>query len=201
MERFSAIPSGPTGGDEGPIVGALSTISPIKGQDVLLRAFAKVKAKVPKARLVLAGKVHDPDYHRRLLRLIGRLGLGGAVDFPGFADPAGMLAKLDVFVLPSRTEGSPRALLEAMAAGRPIVATKVGGVPEIVEDGSSGLLVEPDDPEGMASAILRLLESPRLARLLGEGARRRAEERFSLEAHVEGVLRVLRRLPHRDRPG
>ena len=96
----------------------------------------------------------------------------------------GFLAELDVAVLCSRAEGMPNAVLEYMAAGRPVVATAVGAVPELIEDGTHGLLVPPGDPGALARAIARLLADPGLARRLGEAARWRARERYGREAMV-----------------
>src|SRR5262249_25946119 len=99
-------------------------------------------------------------------------------------DLAEALAAIDVFVLPSLMEGHPLAVLEAMATARPIVATAVGGNGEAIEDGVSGLLVPPADPEALAAAILSVLRDPGLAGRLGGAARRSLEQRFSLEATV-----------------
>jgi glycosyltransferase involved in cell wall biosynthesis len=100
------------------------------------------------------------------------------------ADVPSFLAGLDVAVLPSRAEGMSNAVLEYMAAGRPIVATAVGATPELLADGEHGLLVPPGDPAALAAAIGKLLRQPELARRLGAAARRRARERYSREAMV-----------------
>jgi glycosyltransferase involved in cell wall biosynthesis len=99
-------------------------------------------------------------------------------------DVPGFLGGLDVAVLPSRAEGMSNALLEYMAAGRPLVATAVGAAPDLVEDGVHGLLVPPDDPQALAEAIGALLDDPARARELGAEARRRAAEHYSREAMV-----------------
>src|SRR5262249_4735618 len=109
----------------------------------------------------------------------GRFALPGAV-----ADVPGFLAGLDVAVLPSRAEGMSNALLEYMAAGRPVVATPVGATPEVIEDGVHGLLVQPGDPEALAAAIGRLLSDLALASRLGAAARARARGRYGREAMV-----------------
>jgi glycosyltransferase involved in cell wall biosynthesis len=98
----------------------------------------------------------------------------------------------DVFALPSHSEGSPNALLEAMAAGVPIVACKVGGVPETVEDGSSALLVPPAKPAAMASALHRILEDPVLAKRLAAKAAERLVGRFSPESRYQALLEIYR---------
>src|SRR4029453_8125800 len=101
--------------------------------------------------------------------------------WPGLAEA---LAAIDVFVLPSLMEGHPLAVLEAMAAGKPIVATTVGGLAEAMEDGVSGLLVPPGDADALAEAVVSLLRDPERAARLGREARRALEERFSLEKSV-----------------
>jgi glycosyltransferase involved in cell wall biosynthesis len=100
-------------------------------------------------------------------------------------DVPNILGLLDVFVLPSLWEGLPIALLEAMAAGLPVVATAVGGTPEVVVEGETGFLVPPRDPEALAEAILRLLREPDLRRRMGEAGRKRVAEHFSVEQMVQ----------------
>ena len=104
------------------------------------------------------------------------LGLAGRVHFLGQRDDIpDLLAALDIFVLPSHSEGVSLALLEAMAAGLPVIATAVGGLPEVVTDGVNGLLIPPQDPEALAQALARLLDDPALAKKLGENARQHVE--------------------------
>ena len=95
-----------------------------------------------------------------------------------------------MLALPSWTEGLPLVVLEAMAHGKPVVATPVGGTPELVTDGETGLLVPPRDPQALAAALQRLLEDAELSRRLGEAGRRRVEERFSLDAMNRRVLQI-----------
>jgi glycosyltransferase involved in cell wall biosynthesis len=116
-------------------------------------------------------------------------------------DVPGFLAGLDVAVLPSRAEGMSNAVLEYMAAGRPIVATAVGATPELIADGEHGLLVPPDDPARLADALDRLLRDPDLARRLGAAARRRARDRYGRAAMVrrfEAFYESLVRHPRGD---
>jgi glycosyltransferase involved in cell wall biosynthesis len=98
-----------------------------------------------------------------------------------------LLAGMDLFVLPSHWEGMPVAILEAMAAGLPVVATAVGGTPEVVEDETTGLLPPPRDPVALAEAISRLLRDPERARRMGEAGRKRVETEFSMDANVRRV--------------
>jgi len=107
----------------------------------------------------------------------------------------------DIFVMSSVTEGLGTSLLDAMAAGKPIVATRTGGIPEVVADGETGLLVPPRDEEALADAIVRLLKDPDLRREMGEAGRVRARNLFSLERMVQNTLNVYQRVatePHRE---
>jgi glycosyltransferase involved in cell wall biosynthesis len=115
-------------------------------------------------------------------QLAAASGLAGRVHFLGQReDIPDLLAALDIFVLPSQREGVSLALLEAMAAGLPVIVSRVGGLPEVVTDGETGLLIPPQDPEALAAALARLLAEPDFARNLGEKARRHAEANYSLE--------------------
>jgi glycosyltransferase involved in cell wall biosynthesis len=170
----------PTG--EGPRVGAVANLRPVKGLGVFVRAAARLRDEHPRAAFEVAGEGELRGALEQQVRaegLAGRFRLRGCV-----ADVSGFLADLDVAVLCSHAEGMSNALLEYMAAGRPVVATAVGAAPELIEDGVHGLLVPPGDAVRLAEAIGRLLADRSLARRLGESARRRALERFSREAMV-----------------
>lgn len=162
-------------------VGMVANLHAVKGYDVFLRAAAIVAERLPDVRFQLAG-TGDEATARQLMREGGiehRCELRGTVrNVPEF------LGELDLAVLASRSEGLSNALLEYMAAGRPIVATAVGGNVELVEDGRHGLLVPPGNPPLLAAAMLRLLANPPLAAQLGAAARQRAAERFSRQAMV-----------------
>ncbi|MDQ3644532.1 MAG: glycosyltransferase family 4 protein [Actinomycetota bacterium] len=143
--------------------------NPVKGGAVLVTALPALRRACPQAVVELAGPGQPPAGLR------AREG----VRWLGWLDETAKRAALeraDVFVLPSTSEGLPVALLEAMAHGKAVVASRVGGIPEIVEDGREGLLVEPGDPQRLASALARLLEDRALARTLGAAARARAAE-------------------------
>jgi glycosyltransferase involved in cell wall biosynthesis len=130
----------------------------------------------------------------RLAAEIRRLGLERSVVLAGDrSDVADMLAQADVFVLSSTSEGLPLSILEAMAAALPVVASAVGGVPEAVEDGETGLLVPPRDPVRLAAALERLLVDPELRRRLGSNGRDRVREQFGLEAFRQAHVAVYRR--------
>jgi glycosyltransferase involved in cell wall biosynthesis len=158
-----------------------------KGHDHLLDAFARVHARRPDARLLLVGDGGRREWAEGLAR---KRGLGGAVTFTGFrTDVPALLAVMDCFVLAStRTEGVPQSLLQATAAGVPLVASRIGGIPEVVEDGVTGLLVPPEDPAALAAAIEQTLADPAAAAARARTARKRCEERFS---HTVAINRLL----------
>jgi len=171
----------------------------VKGQTYLVQAWPSVLKREPRALLLLVG---DGPEERLLRSRAAELGLGGSVRFLGFRqDIPSLLALAEALVLPSLNEGFGLVLLEAMAMGKPVVASAVGGIPEVVLDGRTGLLVPPADPEALAVAILRLLEDPRAAQRLGEAGRERARESFSREAFIQahrklyGELLGLKRHP------
>jgi L-malate glycosyltransferase len=190
-----------------PVVGVLSRLMRIKGHDYFLRAAALIAARVPQVRFLIVGdtKIHH-DYRDELKRLAVTLGLEDRVIFTGFRlDIPELLAALSVSVLPSLgLEGLSNSLLESLAAGLPVVATRVGGNPEIIEDGVNGLLVPPADAEALAGAICRLLNDQGLARMLGQAGRQRVMSRYSLEQAVNTTERLycnlLQRTSSRWRP-
>ncbi len=162
-----------------------------KGHADALDAFARLRRGCPRARLILAGS--GPE-EARLRRMAAELGIDRDVEFLGSRDdvPA-LLSAADLFVLPSHEEGLPNAVLEAMAAGLPIVATDVGGVREQL-DGGAGVLVPPRDPEALASALGALASAPGRRSSLGRAARERAERRFSWTATVARYAELYRGL-------
>jgi len=166
--------------DDALVIGTVARLAPEKGLDRLIHAFGPLVKRNPRLRLLIAG---DGPERPRLQLLARTLGLESTVEFTGRTDDVeGILGRLDVFVLPSLTEGIPLALLEAMAAGLPVVATAVGGVPEVIVAGESGVLVPADNPFELQRALDGLIESEDLRRRLGEGAERRVRAVFSLSA-------------------
>src|SRR5205085_11165012 len=139
--------------------------------------------------------VGDGPLWAELEELAGSLGLGGAVLFAGYRpNPERYLAAMDVFVLPSRAEAMPLVIPEAWAAGRPVVATRVGGIPELIEDGKTGLLVEPGDVGGLAVRLRQLLADPPLARALGRAGRESARAKYDVTAMAGAYDRTYREL-------
>ncbi|MBI4488810.1 MAG: glycosyltransferase [Deltaproteobacteria bacterium] len=168
--------------DQGPVLGTVGRLSWKKGQENLLEAAALVIGQVPEARFFLVG---DGPLRAELQSQARRLGIEDKVHFAGWVeDSAWVLSQMDVFVLPSHMEGMSNSLLEAMAAGKPVVATNVGGNPEVVVDERTGFLVPPKNPRALASAILRILADRELARRLGEAGRARVESEFTVEKMV-----------------
>jgi glycosyltransferase involved in cell wall biosynthesis len=158
----------------------VARLAPEKGIPVLLEAFAPLAHERPDLQLVIVG---DGRERGELERLAQRLHIEHAVEFLGYQDAVeSILVTLDLFVLPSLTEGIPLALLEAMGAGLPAVATAVGGVPEVIENGVSGVLVPPNDPLALRTAISSLLEHPDDRARIGANAVRRVQEKFGLAA-------------------
>jgi glycosyltransferase involved in cell wall biosynthesis len=154
------------------VIGTVGNFTAKKDQATLLRAVATLPPGGPEPALVLVGLGPLED---ELRALAVELGIGGRVTFPGSRDDVfALLPAFDVFALSSRFEGLPIALLEAMATGVAPVATKVGGIPEVVTDGHDGLLVDPGDPEGMSEALDRLRVDDTLRGQIGEAARSRA---------------------------
>ena len=150
----------------------------------LLRALAIIRTSVPNAHLVIAGRTTNASYFRCLQDSVAAQGLLGSVEFLGLVDKSRLLeeyARCAVVVLASRQETAPMAVIEAMAAGKSVVATRVGGVPDIVEHGRSGFLIEVGDVEGFASHCVQLLTEPELRCAMGQHARQLAQ-RFRLEA-------------------
>ncbi|MDO8881024.1 MAG: glycosyltransferase family 4 protein [Coriobacteriia bacterium] len=168
-------------------VGTLGRLALKKGVHHLVAAVAQAREKADDISLVIAGEGTELG---RLTQQASQVGLDGAVEFCGFVpdeDAPRFLASLDAFVLPSLSEGLPFTVMEAMRAGLPIVASRVGGVPEMIEDGVTGLLVECGDEARLAEAIVRLRDDRALAERLGRGARARFEERYTLEVMHDGI--------------
>jgi glycosyltransferase involved in cell wall biosynthesis len=174
-----------------PVVGNVAALVPHKGQKHLVAAAAKVHREEPDARVVIVG---EGELREPLERQIKDLGLERHVYLAGFrSDALGLMKSFDLFAMSSITEGLGSAMLEAMACRRAIVATRAGGIPEVVVDGQTGLLVPPHDDGALAAAIVRLLREPGLREALGEAGRQRVDDEFSAERMVAKTLEVYER--------
>ena len=169
------------------VVGYVARISPQKGLEDFARAMRIVADAVPGAQFVLVGDAPagEEALKRRLNDLVGSLGLGGRLHMLGYrSDAVAIMKTFDVYVSTALWEGLPITLLEAMACGRPIVATDVGGNRDIVVDGETGILVPVGDPAALARRVCELLNDPGLSRRLGGAGRRRVEDDFSIGRSV-----------------
>lgn len=157
------------------VLGCIGRLDPMKAQDVLLRAIAQVEG----VRLVILGEGGERE---KLTALARELGLDDRLEMPGWVShPRDYLADFDALVLPSRSEGFPLTIVEAMLAARPVIATRVGSVPEAVRDGETGLLVEKNDVTGLAEAIRTLRDQPELRHRFGQQGRAIAAANWTVE--------------------
>lgn len=172
----------------------LGRLAEEKGFDLAVKAFASLTDRFPNARLVIAG---DGPLRSPLENQATELGLERSVEFVGWVTPENVSELLNaatIVIMPSHREGLPSVALEAALMGRPVVATRVGGLPEIVVHQKTGLLVDDATPEAFAAAIRLLLEQPQTATAFGHAARRRAQELFSFERYVDAYDELYRKI-------
>lgn len=180
-----------------PLVGIVATLRPEKALDVLIRATASLRNDFSDVAVVMVGADTEISFgeHARLEGLISQLGLSDHVKLLGArSDVPQILDVIDVAVLCSSHEASPLAVMEYMEAGKPVVATRVGGIPDLIEDGVTGMLVAPNDPVALAEGIGTMLRDPERAARLGAAARERRRSEFSIEAtarHFEDLYEEL----------
>ena len=178
-------------------VGIVGQLIPWKGHHYFLEAAARVVQKIPQAKFLIVGKdiVRGGEYKKELESLAERLGIREKVIFASFRrDIPRIMASLDLFVLTSEKEHFGRVLVEAMACAKPVIAANAGGVPEIVKDGETGILVPPKDPEAMAEAIVTLLRDKKKAQRMGQAGRKRAEKMFSIEENVRKTEKLYEKI-------
>ena len=190
----TAVPLGRNGLHSQLRVGLVGRISPWKGQHIFIEAAALVNQRFPDARFFIIGAAMfgEDDYEQEVRRLPAQLGIADVVEFTGFRnDVKRAIAELDLVVHAS-TKGEPfgQVIIEGMAAGKPVVATRGGGVPEIVEDGRTGILVPMGDSQAMAKAICQILSDPAEAKEMGTRARQRVAEHFTLQQTARRVEAV-----------
>ena len=170
-------------GSDQRVIGTVGNLFAVKGHTYLLKACKAVASSYPNILVLIAG---EGDQLGRLQKEAADLGIAANVRFLGFRDdvPA-LLHAMDIFVLPSLSEGLPLSILEALALGKPVVATNVGGIPEVVQNGLTGFLVPPRSPEALAEKILLLLRHPVTASDLGRAGRSRVEDAFSIKKMIQ----------------
>ncbi len=171
----------------------LGQLVPRKGISVLIEAFAM--ARIDADLLLVGGNWDEGEYPSQVRHRITQLGIGDRIYLENHrTDAAAVLRDCDVLVLPTLSDARPRCILEAMFLGRPVIATSVGGIPTMVEDGVTGCLVRPGDPIALSEALRRLANSPELRRLLGQAGWARAEEEFQPERTAGRYAALYRRL-------
>jgi len=165
-----------------PLIGVVGRLVRTKGLEFFFEAAADVAARFPSVRFLIVGEsCMDPSYRLELEQRARNLNLTGRIIFTGQrSDVPQIMREIDISVLPSLTESFSNTLLESMANGLPVVATNVGGNPEIVSDGVNGILVAPRDPAALSRSMVELIQQPELARRLGKAAREKVVRNYSL---------------------
>jgi glycosyltransferase involved in cell wall biosynthesis len=193
LRRFVALPTAPPlfpGGTR--VVGTVGHLAGHKGHTYLLEAIRLLRRDEPHIGLVIAG---DGGLRAALEAQAASLGITSQVRFTGFRhDILALMQQFEVFVFSSVMEGLGTAILDAMALRKPVVATRAGGIPEVVQDGVTGLLVPPREPEALAKALLSVLRQPEQSRAFGEAGRKRVEMFFTAERMAAHTLRVYRHI-------
>jgi len=183
--------------DKAPLMGTVARLDPIKNHPMMIRALKLVHASLPEATLLIVG---DGPEMSNLKRVARELGVSNRVVFTGMRNDAQRFYRImDVFLLTSYSEGTAMTLLEAMASGVPCLATDVGGNPEIVSDGETGRIVASNDAKMLADGILHILEDKNLHTAMGRAARKRFEERFTVQKMVEEYQKLYERCHSAER--
>lgn len=177
------------------LITSIGNIRHVKGHDVFIKAAAAIAPQFPHVDFSVAGGVLEPAYFEELQCLIRDLNLGSRFHFAGsITNLQQHLSAANIFVLPSRSEGFSNAIVEAMAASLPVIATNVGGNAEAVQDGVTGIVVPAEDPEALAAAMARLLAAPTQAKAMGAAGKQRVAERFTTEAMMLQTTRAYTKL-------
>ncbi len=170
------------------VIGTVANLFPRKGYDVMLKAMARLVPVHSSLHYLIVG-TGDAAYEGALRQQAATLGLSGLVHFAGFREPVHpLLQAMDLYVQPSRMEGFGIAVVEAMAAGKAVVGTQTGGLPEVIAQGETGLLVPPDDEKALASAIQILIEDQDKRNRFGRAGALRAQQYFGVQAMMQGLL-------------
>jgi L-malate glycosyltransferase len=177
------------------LITTIGNIRHVKGHDVFIKAAAAIAPQFPHADFSIAGGVLEPAYFEELQTLIRDLNLSERFSFAGsITDLQQHLSAAGIFVLPSRSEGFSNAIVEAMAASLPVIATNVGGNAEAVQDGVTGIVVPAEDSEALAAAMTRLLASPAQAKAMGIAGKQRVAEKFTTAAMMKQTTDIYRKL-------
>ncbi len=183
------------GPDREVVVTTAGNIRHVKGHDIFIKAAAAIAPQFPNVSFSIAGGVLEPAYFEELQTLVRDLNLADRFQFlGGITNLREHLAAANIFVLPSRSEGFSNAIVEAMAASLPVVATDVGGNAEAVQDGVSGFIVPPEDPTALAAAIARLLSDPSRAKAMGAAGAQRVADKFTTEAMMKETVATYAKL-------
>lgn len=179
-----------------PVIGIIARLSDVKGQDILVKAFGIVIKQFPQAKLLLVG---EGKLELLLKTLVQQLDLKDSVIFrPVINETKEYLDCLDIFVMPSRNEGLGISIMEAQACGLPVVASRVGGIPSLIEDGKTGLLVEPENVEDLALKLIELLKNPQQSKEMGLRAKKFAQNNYSSEKMVDKTLDAYQKVLKND---
>jgi glycosyltransferase involved in cell wall biosynthesis len=167
------------------VLGTVTRLDPVKGNKYLFEALPEIVKSIPRMRLIVVGEGKEKE---ALARYVREQGCSENVLFLGMQEGiASIVNTFDIFILPSLMEGMGKSLLEAQALGIPVVATKVGGIPEVVKDGETGILVPAKDSHAIAGAVIRLLQDEALRRRFSENAKQWVDKRFSIETMVNDI--------------
>ncbi|OGW80385.1 MAG: lipopolysaccharide heptosyltransferase II [Omnitrophica bacterium RIFCSPHIGHO2_02_FULL_51_18] len=190
LNEFKRKEAGDPVGKKESVIGIVGRLTPIKGHPLFLKAMARVTRVLPPLKIQIIGDAPKPQYKEELKALVRRLGLSHAVEFLGTRyDIPELLSKMSVLVVPSTGEEAfGRVVIEAGACGVPVVATRIGGLVDIIQDEKDGLLVPPDDPKILADAVIRILKDPALADRLASSLRRKVEKEFNLDLMFQKTL-------------
>lgn len=177
------------------VIGCVGILETVKGQDVLIRASIEIKREIPGLKVLIVGDSFSDEgdsFKHKLGEMVKRSGLEETILFTGFrSDVYDVMEAMDLYVHPAvYPDPFPRSLLEAAALGRSIISTRVGGVPELLDDGDSAVMVPPEDAPALARAVIRLLRDREEACRLARNAQKKVQENFTVESHVEKVAKV-----------
>jgi len=177
------------------LITTIGNIRHVKGHDLFIKAAAAVVPRFPDVHFSIAGGVLEPAYFEELQTLVRYLNIEDRFHFTGaITDLQQHLSAASIFVLPSRSEGFSNAIVEAMAASLPVIATNVGGNAEAVQNGVTGIVVPPEDPNALAAAITRLLADPAMAKAMGIAGKQRVAEKFTTEVMMQQTTATYRKL-------